>query len=924
MRLALIIGNSQYLDKKLSYIPAPEADIIALSNVLNDANIGAFDHVEVVQNQPYSIVKRAITSFYTRKKPGDLILLYFSGHGVLDDDGRLYLALKDTEYDLLGGTALRATFITEQMNKSRSKSQVLILDCCNSGAVGRGTKGAPGIKMGTAATFHGTGSGRVILTATDAAQYAWNGDQVTGRPQTSLFTSYLIRGLQTGEADSDQDGEITLDEIYEYVYTKVIDKVKNQTPGKWAFGQRGEIIIAHNPTPGLAIPSKIPPELIYALKSSFPGLRAGAIRELDKITHNADKGTLEEAYKLLQKMVQDDSTTVSLAAAKLLTKLSPTPFALKAQSQRIQVANAHLVAEEKCWGIGTLNQLLLSPDKQAFMIASSLGLHFYGLEQLEELNRIDSRAWVRCAAFSPDGKTVAAGFSDGNLILYSTISGNPISIHKHHTHSVSCLIFLPGEDQLVAGYVDGRIIVLNLDSPEKPFLLEEHSGSVNCLAYSPAGDLLASASSDQSIILWDANRKTAPRKFYGHTAPVWTIDFSPDGQLIASGSSDENIIIWSTTSGKVISRLTGHLGKVNCLTFSNDSTMILSGGENGKLTLWNASLAEPLLTQQGHLLPVLSVCFYPGDRKFISASEDNSVIIWDTRSGSQEKTLAQHTSSLYCIDFSPSGSQLAIGSRDGSIQIWDIDTNKTIQTIFGHKGSVHNLAFTADSSSLFSVSRMDQITLWDIRSATRIFTCAGHSDRVVSMKVSGDRSTLVSGSLDGTVIQWDAQTKTPARVFNNFEGSLLDLSRDGTKLAFSAVHSAIHIYDIPTGSQISRIYAGSNEPRCAYFSLVDQDLILGNADGTISMYNIITGELKRSLSHHKSTVWDITFSNSGKLMASASHDRTIVLWDCSSWEPLQVLQGHTSRVLGVRFSPDDRALATCSWDGTVRLWGVKA
>lgn len=82
MRLALIIGNSQYLDKKLSYIPAPEADITALSDVLNDRQIGAFDHVEVIQNQPYSFVKRAITSFYNLKKPGDLLLLYFSGHGI--------------------------------------------------------------------------------------------------------------------------------------------------------------------------------------------------------------------------------------------------------------------------------------------------------------------------------------------------------------------------------------------------------------------------------------------------------------------------------------------------------------------------------------------------------------------------------------------------------------------------------------------------------------------------------------------------------------------------------------------------------------------------------------------------------------------------------------------------------------------------
>jgi WD40 repeat protein len=218
---------------------------------------------------------------------------------------------------------------------------------------------------------------------------------------------------------------------------------------------------------------------------------------------------------------------------------------------------------------------------------------------------------------------------------------------------------------------------------------------------------------------------------------------------------------------------------------------------------------------------------------------------------------------------------------------------------------------------------MDQITLWDIKSATRISTSAGHSDKVVSMRASMDRRILVSGSLDGSVIQWDTQTNSPTRVFNNFEGSLLDISPDGTKLAFSAVHNAIYIFDIPTGTQISRLYPGEIGPRCARLSPDNQYLVLGNVDGTISVYDVITGELIRSLSHHKSTVWDTTFSQSGELMASASHDRTVILWDCSSWEPLQVLKGHTSRVLGVRFSPDDRALASCSWDGTVRLWKVR-
>ena len=117
-------------------------------------------------NQPSTTVRRAISSFFVGRERNDLLLLYFSGHGIRDDRGQLFLAVKDTEHNLLRGTAIPAGYITEEMDNSRSR-QVLILDCCHSGAFSQGMKGAPGAKVGTAAAFEGTGSGRVVLTATD-------------------------------------------------------------------------------------------------------------------------------------------------------------------------------------------------------------------------------------------------------------------------------------------------------------------------------------------------------------------------------------------------------------------------------------------------------------------------------------------------------------------------------------------------------------------------------------------------------------------------------------------------------------------------------------------------------------------------------------------------------------------------------------
>jgi uncharacterized membrane protein/tetratricopeptide (TPR) repeat protein len=246
-RLALIIGNSLYRDKTLSKLISPDADVGALKDVLLDPELGGFDDVNLVFNSATHIVRREIFDFFANKSSTDLLMFYFSGHGVLDENGRLYLAVKDTDTQRLRGTAIPARYITEEMDNSRSKRQVLVLDCCHSGAFERGTKGTTGTSVGTASTFEGLGYGRVVLTASDATQYAWEGNQIIGEAENSLFTHFMVEGIQTGGADIDRDGKITVDEMFDYIFARIREKTSKQTPGKWSFKEQGELIIAHSP-----------------------------------------------------------------------------------------------------------------------------------------------------------------------------------------------------------------------------------------------------------------------------------------------------------------------------------------------------------------------------------------------------------------------------------------------------------------------------------------------------------------------------------------------------------------------------------------------------------------------------------------------------------------------------------------------------
>lgn len=226
-KLALLIGVSEY-QPGLNPIPAAVRDIEAMQRVLLDSGMGDFSEAKLLTNPDKTKIETETESLFSHCTKDDLVLLFFSGHGIKDDRGRLYFAATNTRKnpkgELIRSSAVSARFVHDIMENSRCKRQAVILDCCFSGAFDPVLMAKDDGSVDLQAQLGSPG--RVVLTSSSSTQYSFQQEDA----ELSIYTRFLVEGIETGVGDADEDGFVSADELHKYAASKVQEIAPNMTP----------------------------------------------------------------------------------------------------------------------------------------------------------------------------------------------------------------------------------------------------------------------------------------------------------------------------------------------------------------------------------------------------------------------------------------------------------------------------------------------------------------------------------------------------------------------------------------------------------------------------------------------------------------------------------------------------------------------
>jgi len=233
-RLGIVIGTNEYSDSSIRNLRFAEKDATDIKNILLDPEICGFDDVLESINKTRTQTFCEIDQLLKNAESEDLILIYFSGHGEPDSQHDLCLLFKNTKIDSLIPTSLNYSLVRKCIDASSCKTVVVVLDCCYSGAASIKGNNLKEI------ISKSSGSGTVILSASSEFDVAKEDEKL----ENGVFTYYFVEGLKSGSVAGDNNGDINLDDLYNYVYEKTIRY--SQVPFKQVACE-GKVLIGKNP-----------------------------------------------------------------------------------------------------------------------------------------------------------------------------------------------------------------------------------------------------------------------------------------------------------------------------------------------------------------------------------------------------------------------------------------------------------------------------------------------------------------------------------------------------------------------------------------------------------------------------------------------------------------------------------------------------
>jgi WD40 repeat protein len=442
-------------------------------------------------------------------------------------------------------------------------------------------------------------------------------------------------------------------------------------------------------------------------------------------------------------------------------------------------------------------------------------------------------------AFSLDGKTLAAGSSDGTVRLWNVATDKELLQLKGHRQSVTSVAFSPDGKMLVSAGAGGGLFLRNTTTGKGKRLFA-HKGGVAGVAFLPDGKTIVSAGmADGLILLHEVGTHKTVRRIEQPDGNVTAMALSPDGKTMALVTGDTAVRLWDVGTGRRVAHPASHEAQVHFLAFSAKGRRVFSAGFDNTFRVWQAATGKQLQRFAVGGTELAPLAFSSSGRVALAAL-DGGVVLHDPQAAKAPRRLTGYADRVSVGALTADGRRLATADGNGEIRLWDADAGKELRRITGHKGTpVVALAFSPSGDTLASSGANATVRLWDAQTGRELWRAAVSRQANPQLVFSADGRSLATGGTDGIVRVWETMTGHQVRAFTGLRGYVMSaaFSPDGRSLA-AGNWMGVRLFDLGPRTARGEALGYQGDARSLAFSPDGKTLASGGSDTTVLLWDV--------------------------------------------------------------------------------------
>lgn len=458
-----------------------------------------------------------------------------------------------------------------------------------------------------------------------------------------------------------------------------------------------------------------------------------------------------------------------------------------------------------------------------------------------------------------------------------------------------------------------------------------HTDAITSIDWARGGRCIVTGGRDNTARVWDAASGELVDTFAGHNDWVLDVDVTRDCSRLATATADGKVRIWSVDRrGQPMTITIQDFTYINSVEWSPDETLLLTAEQGGVVRIWEAQRGTQLANWTAHEDNVAEAVWSPDGSQIATAGWDETAHIWnadDFLSASRASvqgvspgtpptmTISEHVNRLTGVAWSPNGAFLLTTSRDRTSMVWDARTGVALYTLSGHTAAVNDAAWSPDGTQILTIADDLRVRLWESVPQNTLLTLGAHSRLVYDVVWSPDGSQIVTTGGDQVALVWNVGELPPAPQ----QTAVLPYTRQGQVPAEPEAYDHERITLVLTGHD-SVIFSAAWSPDGAYIAT-------GSRDGTVRIWDAVTGDPLYLFAGHEGAVKAVDWSPDGTRIASGDDENRVLIWEPfvdydDTYNTVLILEGHTRPVSDVDWSPDGALLISASEDGTAQVWNI--